>query len=146
MYKRYSSILCLQESLTADLNVRFGDLYLQNSATGVLLSSVQSVAQINKAILLPGWPVSHLGSPADVLSLMHSLPSLADLDLSSDLCQVLSSHFSSLAKAKQYEVLLSWISTRFRGVLVAATGTYIIPGLNGVAQFLVIDGQPENDA
>lgn len=141
-----SSISCLREYLTADLNIRCEDIFTQSSATSILLASVQAVSQKNNVSLLPGWPVARLGNPSDILAIMQSLPSLAYPISSTDMNQVLSSHFANFKESKQAEVLLSWISTRFRGSLIAAYGTYIIRNLDGVAQFLAIDAQPENEA
>ena len=138
-----SSISCLREYLAADLNIRCEDVLLQSSSISIILASVQAVAQKNNVSLLPGWPVSRLGNPGDILATVQSLPSLAYPILSSDLNQFLSGQYAAFATLKQVEVLLSWICTRFRGNVLAAYSTYILPGLDGVAQFLVADSQPE---
>ena len=140
-----SSILCFREYLTTDLNIRCEDVFFQSSAVSVLLASVQSVSQKNDLNLLPGWPVSRLRNPGDALALIQSLPPLVYPTWSDDMKQLLSRQYASVIESRRAEVLLSWIYTRFRGLLLPATDSYILQGLNGAAQFLVMDAQPETE-
>ena len=140
------SLSCLREYLTADLNIRLEDLFFKDCAVNLLLASVQAVALKNNVNLLPGWPVSRLGNPGDVRTIIESLPSLAHPIPLSDITKLLSTHYSSFANGKQAELLLSWVCTRFRGMMTSASNGYNIPGLDGVVQYIVKDGQPENEA
>ena len=141
-----ASLSCLREYLTADLNIRLEDILFHDCAVDLLLASIQAVAMKNNVDLLPGWPVSRLGNPGEVRTIMDSLPSLAYPIPYLTMSQMLSNHYSSLAKGKQTELLLSWVCTRFRGMITTASNGYSIPGLDEVVQYIVKDGQPENEA
>jgi hypothetical protein len=132
--------------LTADLNIRLEDIFFNDCAVSLLLASVQAVVLKDNVNLLPGWPVSRLGNPGDVRTMMESLPSLAYPVRFPDMSKLLSDHYSSFTKSKQAELLLSWVCTRFRGMVTIASNGYNIPGLEGVIQYIVKDAQPENEA
>ncbi|KAF2179076.1 hypothetical protein K469DRAFT_321956 [Zopfia rhizophila CBS 207.26] len=99
-----------------------------------LLTGVYAAASSNRAELLPDCPIKRT---QDVTAILNSLPSLANLSVSTDLS-------SALRNAhKDAGTLLTWACTSYRGFIASTSGITRIPSMpTGTHQFILADANP----
>lgn len=130
------STRCSDMFRRADLSVRASDMVVDPPVTEFLLTIAHSAAMTSSGDmnLLLDCPLAQ----NEVVDALEKLPALPSIQASTLATQVSNSGPNS-------ELLLSWVSTSYRGFLVSATESLRIPSLPGVHQFLLANASPEKE-
>jgi RNA polymerase-binding transcription factor DksA len=130
---------CKATYLRTPLDLRLQDVRSNGRVVDLLLTSVFAAANVKNLGLLPGRP-SLLNDAAKLQILLNSLPPTIVLASAPDFTTGLR------GCGQRAELLLSWLCTAYRGFLVPATGSYKLPKMGNIHQFLVVNNPPEIEA
>ena len=133
------SMLCNLTASAADFATQTEMLRLDTRVMDLLLTAVYAVAKNNNLDLLPGRPAA-LSYPTTLLGLLNALPSTKTLAKAADM------QASLRPAGKHAELLMSWLCNASRNYIISATGTWKIPNMPGIHQFLVVDNPPQIEA
>jgi hypothetical protein len=123
----------------APLEVRLHNLLVDPLAMDLLLTCVYVAAADPSTLdLLPGCPVPK----ARVAAVIDSFPPLVDLQNAPNLRAAVR---GSGAYGKEREDLLSWLCTRFRGLMLNAQNSFRVPSMPGTQQFLLLNSSQERE-
>jgi len=148
MPQRWAPTTCRRQCSVAmrriPLEIRLGRFSVEPSVADLLLTCAYAAASDSRLPgldLLPGCPV-----PADSLaSVIDSFPAMAGLATATDIRSFVRGRTSD-GMAQRREDVMSWLALFFRGFIVEAADSYLIPSMPGVRQFVLLNSPPELEA
>ena len=126
---------CTRNFRQVDLEIRLADIWNDQLAAELLLTTTYAAALSGKPDLLPFCPVTDI---THIQGILHKLPR-RDTIQQRNLKQYLAT-FGPLTEA-----LLSWVFCEYRGFLTSATGQLKIPNMAGAYQFVLAGAAAERE-
>jgi len=148
MPRRWAPTTCSRQcSLVmrrAPLEIRLDQFSVEPAVADLLLTCVYAAAKDAPPAgidFLPGCPVSR----DRLTNVLDSSPAMAGITTASDVRSFVRGRNSD-GMAQDREDLMSWLALYFRGFMIEATGSYLIPSMPGARQFLLLNSPPEREA
>lgn len=135
---------CRSTYLFSDLDLRISDLRLNPRSVSLLLAAIQAAALTMSSRgndlgidLLPDRP-DRLSDNKKLIVMLDSAFAIANIVRAGDNVNAIRTRHSI-----RHELLFSWALNVYQGFIVEATGSFRIPNMPNVLQFVVVDSRPE---
>jgi hypothetical protein len=115
------------------------DLLLHARVSDLVLTSVFAIGSVNKLSLLLDCPL-RFKDASELQALFNRLRPTATLGAAKQ------STIGLLDFDQRAEMLMSWLHSSYRGLIVPAIGIYDLPSMPDIHQFLVVRNPPEIEA